>query len=54
MGHDIIVHVDIAGQPVIGRLDAHAPVAHGVDHEFLLDMRYSHFFDPDSGAHVSG
>jgi multiple sugar transport system ATP-binding protein len=54
MGNEIIVHVDIAGQPVIARLDAHAPVAHGVDHEFLLDLRYSHFFDPKSGKNVSG
>jgi multiple sugar transport system ATP-binding protein len=54
MGHEIIVHVDVAGQPVIARLDAHAPVAPGVEHEFLFDMRYSHVFDPDSGHNVSG
>jgi multiple sugar transport system ATP-binding protein len=54
MGHEIIVHVDVAGQPVIARLDAQAPVAPGGDHEFLFDMRYSHVFDPDSGANVSG
>jgi multiple sugar transport system ATP-binding protein len=53
MGNEIIVHVDVAGQTVIGRLDAHAPVAHGVEHEFLFDMRYSHFFDPESGKNVS-
>jgi multiple sugar transport system ATP-binding protein len=53
MGNEIIVHVDVAGQTVIGRLDAHAPVAHGVEHEFLLDMRYSHFFNPESGKNVS-
>jgi hypothetical protein len=39
---------------VIARLDAHAPVAPGVEHEFLFDMRYSHVFDPDSGHNVSG
>jgi multiple sugar transport system ATP-binding protein len=54
MGNEIIVHVDVAGQTLVGRLDAHAPVAHGVEHEFLLDMRYSHFFDPESGKNVSG
>jgi ABC-type sugar transport system ATPase subunit len=54
MGNEIIVHVDVAGQTVIGRLDAHTPVAHGVEHDFMLDMRYSHFFDPDSGENVSG
>jgi ABC-type sugar transport system ATPase subunit len=53
MGNEIIVHVDVAGQTVIGRLDAHAPVAHGVEHDFILDMRYSHFFDPESGKNVS-
>jgi multiple sugar transport system ATP-binding protein len=53
MGNEIIVHVDVAGQTVIGRLDAHAPVAHGVEHDFILDMRYSHFFDPESGQNVS-
>lgn len=53
MGNEIIVHVDVAGQTVIGRLDAHAPVAHGVEHDFHLDMRYSHFFDPESGQNVS-
>ena len=53
MGNEIIVHVDIAGQTVVGRLDAHAPVALGVAHDFMLDMRYSHFFDPESGKHVS-
>jgi multiple sugar transport system ATP-binding protein len=53
MGNEIVVHVDVAGQPVIGRLDAHAPVALGAEHDFLLDMRYSHFFDPDSGKNVS-
>src|SRR5499426_2130309 len=53
MGNEIIVHVDVAGQGVIGRLDAHAPVALGVEHDFMLDMRYSHFFDPDSGKNVS-
>ena len=53
MGNEIIVHVDVAGQPVIGRLDTHAPVAHGVEHDFILDMRYSHFFDPESGKNVS-
>jgi multiple sugar transport system ATP-binding protein len=53
MGNEIIVHVDVAGQPVIGRLDAHAPVAHGVEHDFILDMRYSLFFDPESGKTVS-
>jgi multiple sugar transport system ATP-binding protein len=53
MGNERIVHVDVAGQTVIGRLDAHAPVAHGAEHDFLLDMRYSHFFDPDSGNTVS-
>jgi multiple sugar transport system ATP-binding protein len=54
MGNEIIVHIDVAGQPMIGRLDAHAPVAHGVEHDFTLDMRYSHFFDPESGNNVSG
>jgi multiple sugar transport system ATP-binding protein len=53
MGNERIVHVDIAGQTVVGRLDAHAPVAHGAAHDFVLDMRYSHFFDPDSGNNVS-
>jgi multiple sugar transport system ATP-binding protein len=53
MGNEIIVHVDVAGQTVIGRLDAHAPVAHGVEHDFMFDMRYSHFFDPASGNNVS-
>jgi multiple sugar transport system ATP-binding protein len=53
MGNEIIVHVDVAGQTVIGRLDAHAPVAHGAEHEFILDMRYSHFFDTESGNNVS-
>ena len=53
MGNEIIVHVDVAGQTVIGRLDAHAPVAHGVEHDFILDMRDSHFFDPESGKNVS-
>jgi ABC-type sugar transport system ATPase subunit len=53
MGNEIIVHVDVAGQPVIGRLDAHTAVAHGVEHEFLLDMQYSYFFDPASGNNVS-
>jgi len=53
MGNEIIVHVDVAGQTVIGRLDAHAPVAHGVEHDFILDMRYSYFFDPESGKNVS-
>jgi multiple sugar transport system ATP-binding protein len=53
MGNEIIVHVDVAGQTVIGRLDAHAPVAHGAAHDFILDMRYSHFFDPESGKNVS-
>ncbi len=53
MGNEIIVHVDVAGQTVIGRLDAHAPVAQGVEHDFILDMRYSYFFDPESGKNVS-
>jgi len=53
MGNEIIVHVDVAGQTVIGRLDAHTPVAHGVEHDFILDMRYSYFFDPESGNNVS-
>jgi multiple sugar transport system ATP-binding protein len=53
MGNERIVHVDVAGQTVVGRLDAHAPVAHGAEHDFMLDMRYSHFFDPDSGNTVS-
>jgi hypothetical protein len=53
MGNEIIVHVDVAGQTVIGRLDAHAPVAHGAEHDFILDMRYSYFFDPESGNNVS-
>src|SRR5215470_1006302 len=53
MGNELIVHVDVAGQTVIGRLEAHAPVAHGVAHDFMPDMRYSHFFDPDSGTNVS-
>jgi multiple sugar transport system ATP-binding protein len=53
MGNERIVHVDVAGQTMIGRLDAHAPIAHGAEHDFLLDMRYSHFFDPDSGNNVS-
>ena len=53
MGNERIVHVDVAGQAVIGRLDAHAPVTHGAEHDFMLDMRYSHFFDPDSGNTVS-
>ena len=54
MGNEIIVHVDVAGQTVIGRLDAHAPVALGAKHDFMLDMRYSHFFDPESGNTVCG
>jgi multiple sugar transport system ATP-binding protein len=54
LGNEIIVHVDVAGQTVIGRLDAHAPVALGVEHDFTLDMRYSHFFDPETGKNVSG
>jgi ABC-type sugar transport system ATPase subunit len=53
MGNELIVHVDVAGQTVIGRLEAHAPVAYGAEHDFMLDMRYSHFFDPDSGNNVS-
>src|SRR5919199_910242 len=53
MGNEIIVHVDVAGQTLIGRLEAHAPVALGVEHDFILDMRYSHFFDPDSGNNVT-
>jgi multiple sugar transport system ATP-binding protein len=53
MGNEILVHVDVAGQTVIGRLDAHAPITHGVEHEFIVDMRYSHFFDPESGKNVS-
>jgi multiple sugar transport system ATP-binding protein len=53
MGHELIVHVDVAGQPLIARLDAQAPVAPGVEHAFLFDMRYSHVFDPDSGENVS-
>jgi multiple sugar transport system ATP-binding protein len=53
MGNEILVHVDVAGQTMIGRLDAHAPVTHGMEHEFILDMRYSHFFDPESGKNVS-
>jgi multiple sugar transport system ATP-binding protein len=53
MGNEIIVHVDVAGQTVIGRLDAHTPVAHGAEHDFMLDMRYSHFFDPESGKNVT-
>jgi multiple sugar transport system ATP-binding protein len=53
MGNESLVHVDVAGQTMIGRLDAHAPVTHGVAHEFRLDMRYSHFFDPESGKNVS-
>jgi multiple sugar transport system ATP-binding protein len=53
MGNEIIVHVDVAGQPLIGRLDAHAPVAHGVEYDFVLDMRYSHFFDPETGKSLS-
>jgi multiple sugar transport system ATP-binding protein len=53
MGNERIVHVDVAGQTMIGRLDAHAPVAHGAAHDFMLDMRYSHFFDPASGNTVS-
>jgi multiple sugar transport system ATP-binding protein len=53
MGNERIVHVDVAGQTMIGRLDAHAPVAHGAEHDFLLDMRYSHFFDLASGNNVS-
>ena len=52
MGNELIVHVDVTGQTVIGRLDAHAPVARGAEHEFMLDMRYSHFFDPESGNNV--
>jgi multiple sugar transport system ATP-binding protein len=52
MGNEIIVHVDVAGQTVIGRLDAHAPVALGGEHDFILDMRYSHFFDLESGKNV--
>src|SRR6266567_813513 len=35
------------------RTDTQAPVAHGVEHDFMLDMRYSHFFDPESGKNVS-
>ncbi|HEX2278071.1 MAG TPA: sn-glycerol-3-phosphate ABC transporter ATP-binding protein UgpC [Candidatus Tectomicrobia bacterium] len=54
MGHELIAHVDVAGQPVIARLDAQAPVAPGAAHTFRFDMRYSHVFDPDSGATVSG
>jgi multiple sugar transport system ATP-binding protein len=54
LGHELIAHVDVAGQPVIARLDAQAPVAPGGEHAFLFDMRYSHVFDPDSGATVSG
>jgi len=53
MGNELIVHVDVAGQTLIGRLDAHAPVTLGAEHDFTLDMRYSHFFDPESGNHVS-
>jgi len=53
MGNERLVHVDVADQTVIGRLAAHAPVTHGVEHEFMLDMRYSHFFDPASGNTVS-
>jgi len=53
MGNEIIVHVNVAGQTVIGRFDAHAPITPGVEHEFILDMRYSHFFDPESGKNVS-
>jgi multiple sugar transport system ATP-binding protein len=53
LGNEIIVHVDVAGQTVIGRFDVHAPVAHGVEHDFILDMRHSHFFDPESGKNVS-
>ena len=53
MGNEIIVHVDVAGQDVIGRLDAHVPLVQGGEHEFLLAMRYSHFFDPESGKNVS-
>jgi hypothetical protein len=53
MGNELIVHVDVAGQTVIGRLEAHAAVAHGAAHDFMLDMRYSHFFDPQSGNNVS-
>jgi multiple sugar transport system ATP-binding protein len=53
MGHELIVHVDVTGQTVIARLDAQVPVAPGVDHEFLFDMRYSHVFDPESGKNVS-
>jgi multiple sugar transport system ATP-binding protein len=53
MGHEIVVHVDVAGQTLIGRLDAHAPVALSEEHDFLLDMRYSHFFDPKNGKNVS-
>jgi len=53
MGNESLVHVDVAGQTVIVRLDAHAAVTHGVAHEFMFDMRYSHFFDPESGKNVS-
>jgi multiple sugar transport system ATP-binding protein len=53
MGNEILVHVDVAGQTVIGRLDAHTSVTHGMEHAFILDMRYSHFFDPESGKNVS-
>ena len=53
MGNELIVHVDVAGQTLIGRLDAHAPVTLGAEHDFTLDMRYSHFFDPESGNNAS-
>jgi multiple sugar transport system ATP-binding protein len=53
MGNEIIVHVDVAGQTVIGRFDVHTPVTHGATHNFILDMRYSHFFDPGNGKNVS-
>lgn len=54
MGHELIVHADVAGQPVVARLDAQAPVAPGVEHALLFDMRSSHVFDPDNGINVSG
>jgi len=49
MGNEIITHVDVAGQTVISRIDPHAPVATGAEHDFVVDMQYGHFFDPHTG-----